>query len=222
MTTADGQFGIVWQPSVGQTPVGNPLSHQVSFPYFIEGAEHHALAAGSVVELGAKELFFGILLGYDESPPFAMCASKSQMIDELRGIAAVSGQPPLEVMLLTASAYLREKYGSTGHVALATAMDVMPTSAMIKSDYLMTTWGLIHREDNESVVSLMEEFAQIFPSLDLAVIDARIAELLVSAELHVLTWLNRRGERNEIAKGPSAIFVSSEDVAKGIAVFLGT
>jgi hypothetical protein len=219
---ADAQFSIVWQPCVGQTPVGNPLPYQVSFPFFIEGAEHHALAAGSVVELGARELLFGILLGYDEAQPFAVAASKSQMIDELRGLAAVAGQPPLEVMLLNATAYLREKYGSTGHVALKTAMDVMPNSAMIKSDYLMSTWGLIHRDDNANVVPLLEEFAEIFPRVDLALVDARIAELLVSAELHVLTWLNRRVERDQIAKGPAAIFVRSEDVAKGIAVLLGS
>ena len=219
---ADAPFSIVWQPWVGQTPVGNPLSHQVSFPYFVEGAEHHALEAGSVVELGPRELLLGILVGYDQSQPFAQPASKSQMENELRGLAAVPGQPPLEVMLLNAAAYLREKYDRTGHVALRTAMAVMPKSAMIKSDYLMSTWGLIHREDYGNITPLLEEFAEIFSTLDLAIIDPEIAELLVSAELHVLTWLNRRAERDEIAKGPAATFVHSEDVAKSIAILLAS
>jgi hypothetical protein len=192
----------------------------VWFPYFVEGAEHHALEAGSVVELGPRELLFGILVAYEELPPAVIAASRAQMASELRELAAVPGQPPLEVMLLNASAYLREKYSHAGHVALRTSMSVVPTSSMIKSDYLMSTWGLMHREDNANLTPLLEEFAEIFPAVDLAIIDPEIAELLVSAELHVLTWLDRRDERDTIAKGTAAAFVRSEHVAKSIANLL--
>jgi hypothetical protein len=194
----------------------------VSFPYFIEGAEHHALKVGSVIELGGKQLLLGILIGYDNSPPFALPASKVQMRAELAGLAAVRGQPPLEILLLNAAAYLREQYGGLGHEALRTAMAVLPTSAMIKSDYLMSLWALIQQNEDPDSSAMLEEFAEIFPNVELPLINPEIAEQLVCNELLVLTVLNRREERNRLVQGQAATYIVGEQAARTVAALLAT
>jgi hypothetical protein len=215
-------FSTVWQPFVGESPLGNLLPERVSFPYFIEGAEHHALKVGSVIELGGKQLLLGILIGYDNSPPFALPASKVQMRAELAGLAAVRGQPPLEILLLNAAAYLREQYGGLGHEALRTAMAVLPTSAMIKSDYLMSLWALIQQNEDPDSSAMLEEFAEIFPNVELPLINPEIAEQLVCNELLVLTVLNRREERNRLVQGQAATYIVGEQAARTVAALLAT
>lgn len=214
-------FALVWQPLEGQSPLGHPLTSTVAFPYLLEGAEKHALEAGSVVELGERPLLLGILMGYHAEQRFVPRASCEDMRRDLASLAAIPGRPPLEIMLLNAAAYIRERFGNyAGRTALQTAMAVVPTSAMIRSDFLAVTWVLIHERDPMNLPQLLEEFARTFPRLDLSLIDPAAAEELVSAELHILTWLGRLEERDGVVRSNAASYVVSTETAKKIAALL--
>ena len=86
----------------------------------------------------------------------------------------------------------------------------------------MSLWGLIQQAPEPETSALLEEFAAVFPTVELRLINPEIAEQLVWIELIVLTTLNRREERDLVARGPAAAYVTGEQVAKAVAALLAT
>jgi hypothetical protein len=185
-----GRYSIVWRPFRSESPTGRPLAREAAYPFFVDGTEIDDLEAGRPIHPGARSLMLGILVAYDDPTSFADTATPEQFRDALDDLTSSHQSPSLEMAMLNASAHLRDVHGpAIARVALTTASQVLPQSAMIRSDLISTNWELLRELPAEARAEVLRDIVERFRADDLPEINPGAAPGVVFAYFAALCVL---------------------------------
>jgi len=221
--TMNEPWGMVWQAYAQLSPTSRPLDATVAFPFLLAGKQLEAMELGQPALLDGPSLLLGILVGFDDPSPYVSSASREQFVDGLSDLVTALAAPSLETLLLDAAQSLRRHGEGVSRAALVTALKVLPASAMIRSDLIMTTWTMLANADNAQREKLLSAIANDFPPLNLDVIDADAVDILILAYAAALTFLSDRlEERDAFLRTTAVERVRNPAVASRIKYLLGT
>ena len=151
------QHGIIWQPLPGKS--GN---EQLYLPYFLESERWRALTNGGV-KTHERDILFGILLGYSMEPfGLDMESIRPHLASALSDLSRGFGQPSVEATILSASANLRERFGSQASLrVLRNGVRLLPKSSRIRSDLIMDLSVVGEKATPLGEVSVAREMLQV-------------------------------------------------------------
>lgn len=161
----------------------------------LDGEACAAMKSGQRVELTAIGLLHGILVGYTEGSP-VLDISKTHLLEALEDLVRVFRAPSLEILLLDASANLRDLYGpATALTALETAIDIVPQSSMVRNDLVLAKWAIISDKnarqllDLDSQRRLCNDIVNAYAGINLSLVPLE-AEMLVYVCFVALAFLH--------------------------------
>lgn len=167
-------------------------------------------------EVSPALLLRSIMLSYrDDAPSVSMADSRAYMREVLDVLASGFQQPDIETMLLSEAANIRGEYGNaTSRHALMTAMELLPQSSEVRSDFILDTWCRIQNGPPENWPTLAESIVEVFPMIEQERVLPGAWQACVLFVVSALMILGRHAEAETMYKHHKSDLEDPEDIER--------